>query len=212
MILESFLTSLIGGGALGVIGNMITSFVNYKMKGQEMSHDIQKMKLEKEIMLAEKEANIQVARAETEGKIAIAEVEALKESYKEAFKPSLESATLNRLLSSKWTAWAGTLISFLFAIADFMTKMARPAITYYLIGASSWVTMLVYQVLVASDQKVITASKAADLFDAIVTTMLFLTVSVVSWWFCDRQTSKFMDKHLSMKGGTNVSWPMSRTR
>ena len=61
------------GGISGLLGSVITSIVSYKTQKLKNEHDIamadielKKMDKEKEIMLAEAEANIRITEVETE--------------------------------------------------------------------------------------------------------------------------------------------------
>lgn len=193
MILD-LLTSGGLGAVTGLFGSIITGITNYKMQKMKNAHEIERINAESEAIKIEAEANIQITRAETEGKVAIAEVEALKATYQQAGEPLFEKSYMKALMANKWFAWVGAFIAFLFGFVDFLSKSCRPVLTYYLMGCSTWLTIMTYSILKASigEENVLTIDKAYDLFHLVVLTIIFLTVSCVSWWFCDRQTSKFL--------------------
>jgi len=182
------------GAITGLIGSVITGITNYKMQKIKNEHDIAMIQAESAAIRIEAEANIKVTRAETEGKVAIAEVEALKTTYQQAAKPLFERSYMRALMASKWFSWIGALIAFLFGVVDFLSKAARPVLTYYLMGCSTWLTIIAYTVLKESigTGNALSPDRAYDLFYLVVMAIIFLTVSCVSWWFCDRQTSKFL--------------------
>jgi len=182
------------GAITGLIGSVITGITNYKMQKIKNDHEIRMIQAESDAIRIEAEANIKVTRAETEGKVAIAEVEALKETYRQAAKPLFERSYMRILMASRWFSWIGALIAFLFGFVDFMSKSCRPVLTYYLMGCSTWLTIITYKIMKEStgSGNVLATDKAYDLFYLVVMAIIFLTVSCVSWWFCDRQTSKFL--------------------
>ena len=100
---------------------------------------------------------------------------------------------MNKLMKSPWTAWIGTILSFLFGVVDFLKHLARPALTHYLMGVSTWITIVAWQTMQqVSETTPLTTAEAYGLFDKIITIMVYLTVSCVSWWFADRRTAKFL--------------------
>lgn len=199
-----FLSNLLTGGAsgllggiTGIFGGVVTAFTNYKMQKLKNEHDLAMIKAETDAMVAEAEAKIEVTRAETAAEIEVAEVKALTESYKEASKSLFDSSYMKMLMKDgKWwypRIMMGTLIAFLFGIIDFIKSSCRPFLTFYLMGASTWVTLLAYKVLLNSlGGDVITPEQAYRLFNVAVNTVMYLTVTCVSWWFADRRTAKFL--------------------
>ncbi|MDO9549069.1 MAG: hypothetical protein Q7J65_08920 [Candidatus Marinimicrobia bacterium] len=189
----NILTSIIGGGLTGLIGNALTSFTNFRMQKLKNQHEEKMTELDMQTIRLEAEMQVKVTQAETEGKISLADMEALKASYGQAEKPLFDSSYMNKLMESPWTAWLGAILSFLFGVVDFLKHLARPAITYYLMGVSTWITIVAWQTLEkTSGTTPLTTAEAYGLFDKIITIMVYLTVSCVSWWFADRRTAKFL--------------------
>lgn len=193
MILD-LLTSGGLGALTGLFGSIITAITNFKMQKMKNDHDIAKIKAESEAIKIEAEAEIKVTQAETEGQVAIAEVDALKTTYEQAAKPLFEKSYMKILMGNKWFAWLGAIIAFLFGFVDFLSKSCRPVLTYYLMACSTWLTLITYDILKKSmgSENILPVDKAYELFHLVIMTIIFLTVSCVSWWFCDRQTSKFL--------------------
>jgi len=189
----NILTSIIGGGLTGLIGNALTSFTNFKMQKLKNQHEEKMSELDMQTIRLEAEMNVKVTQAETEGKIALADMEVLKTSIAESQKPLFQESYMNKLMKSPWTAWIRAILSFLFGVVDFLKHLARPALTYYLMGVSTWITIVAWQTLQkTSETTPLETAQAYDLFDKIITIMVYLTVSCVSWWFADRRTAKFL--------------------
>lgn len=187
------LASILGGGLTGLIGNVLTSFTNFKMQKLKNQHEEKMSELDMQTIRLEAEMNVKVTQAETEGKISLADMEALKTSLEDAQKPLFQASYMDKLMKSPWTAWIGAILSFLFGIVDFLKHLARPALTYYLMGVSTWITIIAYQTVEkATGASPLDLVKSLELFDKITTTMIYLTVSCVSWWFADRRIAKFL--------------------
>jgi hypothetical protein len=187
------------GVITGFIGSIVTGITNYKMLKEKNKHEIDLIAANAEAVKIEAEANIKITNAKTEGEIAVAEMAALKTSYETANIPIFDKSYMKMLMDSKWTAWIGAIIAFFFGVAETLSKLARPVLTYYLMGASTWVTVLAYELLKKVNGEVLSAADALDLFRLTTVTILYLTVTCVSWHFCDRQVSKFMAGQLQNK-------------
>ena len=182
------------GAIAGLFGSVVTGITNYKMQKLKNEHDIDMIHAESEAIKIEAEANIKITQAKTEGEVEIAEVEALKESYKSLSQDAFKESYMEKLYQNKWTAWIGALAAFLFAIVDFLKKLARPILTYYHVILTTWLAVIVYKILVQANETggVIAYKDAFDLFQLIINVLLFLTVSCVTYWFVDRRTAKFL--------------------
>jgi ABC-type multidrug transport system fused ATPase/permease subunit len=180
------------GAIAGLFGSIVTGITNYKMQKLKNDHDILMIKAETDAIKIEADANIRVTKAEVEGRVEIAEVEALKESYKSLSQDAFKESYMDKMFQSNWTAWIGALAAFLFAIVDFLKKLARPILTYYHVILTTWVAIVVYGILEKAHGEAITPDEAFKLFQMIVNVLLFLTVSCVTYWFVDRRTAKFL--------------------
>jgi len=190
----------IGLGAItGLVGPIITGFTNFKMLKAKNAHEIELLNAESKNMLAEAEADVKKTQAKVQGAIEEAETEAFRESIKEGNKALFDKSYMQILMQRKLTAWIPAVIAFLFGLTDFLRGMARPAITYYLVGASTWITYIAYDILIKTDTESISSEWSADLFEKITLSVIYLTVSCVSWWFGDRRMGKFAEKHLNKR-------------
>lgn len=186
--------SVLSGGLTGLLGSGISAWANFKTAKLKNEHDQAMAKIEQDTIKVEAEANIKITQAQTEGSIAIAETDAFKDSMSSISQNLFDKSYMDRLMSSKWTRPIGALISLLFGLVDFLTRLARPALTYYLVGASSYVTLLAYAILKEKGIPTLTTEQAYTLFNQCVTMILYLTSTIVAWWFCDRQLTKFAGK------------------
>ena len=184
------------GAVTGLVGPIITGFANYKMLKAKNTHEIALLDAESKNMLAEAEADVKKTQAKVQGAIEVAEAEAFTESIKQGNKALFDKSYMQILMQRKLTAWIPAVIAFLFGLTDFLRGLARPAITYYLIFASTWITWMAYDILTKTDQKSISPEWSANLFEKIILAVIYLTVSCVSWWFGDRRMGKFAEKHL----------------
>ena len=185
--------SIISGGLTGLVGSVVSAWTNYKTQQLKNQHEQTMAKIEQDTIKIEAEANVKVTQAQTEGNIAISETEAFKESMSAISQNLFDKSYMDRLMESKYTAWIGAVLSLMFGFVDFLTRLARPIITYYLIGVSTYLTILVYGII-KSMSVPISTEQAYTLFSQVLTMILYLTSTTISWWFCDRQISKFAAK------------------
>lgn len=189
MAVEAFLGSLSLGAISGLVGPIVSAISNYKMLKLKNEHEIAKIEAETNAMIAEVNANIQISRVETEGEIQLAELGAFVESQKQGNKDLVKKSYIDQMLE-KNSKVAGFLV-FMFAVVDFLKGLARPAITYYLIGLTTWITWKCY-VLITTADKTISITKASMLFEAVILFIVYLCGTVVGWWFGSRGSSKFL--------------------
>lgn len=194
---------IILGGVTGLIGSVTTSITNYKMTKLNNDHKEKMVSLESEAMKLEAEMQIQISRTETEGKVEIAEVDAFKTSQEVGNKEAFSDKWIDKMFSV--TGWVkyfaipfGVLIACGLAFVDFLRGFVRPASTIYLLGVTTWITYMSWQILQKNGMS-ITGQEALDLFKQVTSIVIYLTTSSLSWWFGNRVTEKFYDK-ISKKG------------
>jgi len=187
MILESIL-----GVLSGLLGPIVTSISNYLSQKLKNAHDEKMAELNMQMMKLEAEMQIKVQESKVAGEVEMAEIAALKESYKEANTTLFDRSYMEILSRNKYFSWVNHIIAFMFAIVDFLKQLARPIITYYLLAVSSYLTLLCYRFIEASGGSGLKLAAAEKIFADSVNVLLYLTVTVVVWWFADRRLSKFM--------------------
>lgn len=190
---------IILGGVTGLIGNAFTTFFKYKNAKMDYAHKEKMVDLETQAMIKEAEAQIKVTTARIEGEIELADAAAFDTAQKVGNKQLFAEKWIDMIMANrdrKWTGWffglMGTLIAAGFALVDWLNGMMRPALTMYLVGGSSYITYLAWQIMEQAGIATLTATQAMGIFQQVTSTMIYLAVSAVTWWFGDRTMSKFL--------------------
>lgn len=200
----------IGGVLTGFIGNILTSYTNYKMKRLDMEnrqferqHEVAMVEVQTRNMIAEVEANIRVTQVQAEGAVDLEETRAFTASQKTINKGMFAESYMDRIASAPYIGgWVVALICMAFACVDVLKGFIRPVVTIYLLAVTSWMTYLSYKMVGAMNQTGITfEALAVELLQAVVYSILYLTMAIVGWWFCDRRVTKFMGKFIGSKVG-----------
>ncbi len=187
MLVESIL-----GVLSGLLGPAVTAIANFKMQKLKNEYDVAMAKENRETIKLEAEMQIRVTESKIAGEVELAEIAALKESYKEASTTLFDRSYMEILSRSKWFGWVNHIIAIMFSIVDFLKQLARPIITYYLLAASTYLTILCYRFTEAMGGSGLKISVAEKVFEDSANILFYLTVTVVTWWFADRRLSKFI--------------------
>ncbi len=167
------------------------------------AHEVSMVEAETEAMIMEAKANIAITRAKVEGEIEVADAGVYLQSQKEGNKKTFSNKWIDTLLGiqGKWrflTFPAGVLIAVLFGFVDFLKGLMRPTLTAYLVGLSTWITWMAWEVMkVANEGAVFDIVTATEIFSDVTSIVVYLTVSCVTWWFGDRRMAKTI---MQMKG------------
>jgi len=196
------------GGVTGLIGNAFTTWFKYKNAKMEYTHEENMAKLEINAMIKEAEMQIQVTKSKIEGEIELADAAAYKESLKAADKQLFSEKWIDMIMEAGKSKWYGWIFKFLgmtiaagFAFLDWLRAFMRPAMTLYLLGASSYITYLAWKIVSISQGGAIDTATALGIMDLVISTVIYLTVSAVTWWFGDRTMSKFLQEQGRKKSG-----------
>lgn len=203
---------IILGGITGLIGNAFTTWFKFKNAKLEYEHKEKMVNLETQAMIQEANMQIEVTKSRIEGEIELADAAAFQTSQKVGSEKLFHEKWIDMIMASsnrKWTGWffslMGTLIAGAFAFVDWLNTFMRPALTIYLVIASSYITFLAWKIMQASGLATMTATQAIGIFNQVTSTMIYLAVSAVTWWFGDRTMSKFLQQQgaKNSKGITN---------
>lgn len=198
MLLETIL-----GVVTGLVGPIVTSITNYKMQklrnedaDKERTFQLAKINAETEAMIKEAEANIKIAETKVAGEIELADAGAYQTSQEVGNQPSLSMSFMTKMMEAEgWVRYItfpiGALVAALFGIVDFLKNLMRPALTSYLVGVSTWITILAWDIMQKHEQA-ITPEQAIEIFQQNTNIIVYLTVSCVTWWFADRRIAKFL--------------------
>ena len=175
-VLMGIVTSVVGGGATGILGVIAQRFADYKnrqldiqLEEKKFAHEVELKKVDAEIMEKEWAARTKVAEVETAGASDVADSQAFAASY------SLEP---KRYSSETMTAGQNWLM----VILDFMRGIVRPALTIYL---CLLVTLLYREAHDLMDTP-LTGDQKYDLIVKIVYTVLYVWTTCTLWYFGTR--------------------------
>lgn len=182
----AILQMLFSGGALGslfgFLGSWLTNWQKGKEQERQFAHDLDMRRLDMEARKQDAELAMKTMELKTEGELKVAEMDLVKESYKEAFTPLISADML-----AGASTWIKSFALVLLSVAEFARTIMRPALTGYLVLASTFITMWIYR----TDPSTFIGS---DMAKDTIGTITFLTVSAVTWWFADRQRMKSSGK------------------
>jgi len=190
----TIITTLLGGGLTGLIGSLVTSILTYKSKQADRAHELALIEANSNATIREVEANIKITESQVAGDIAKAEMTALQDTYKDQAITLFDKSYMGFLAGSKIGTFFAAIISFAFAMADFLSKTVRPVLTYYTLGISTYLTLLCYQLIQTKGMQSISPESAVALFDKSTNALFYLTVTAATWWFCDRKFEKQMTR------------------
>jgi len=206
MILESIL-----GLAGGLIGNIVTGIFKFKAakvaletKKLEFQHEKDMVLAETEAMIQESKAQILITQSKIEGEIELTDAQAFIQAQKEGNKSLFDNKWIDKLFSAKgkwqfFTLPLGMLIATLFGFVDFLRGLIRPALTIYLVGVTTWVTWMAWQIM-EKNGVALSAFQAVQIFQDVTGVVTFLTISCVTYWMGDRTMNKFLTEKY---GGNN---------
>lgn len=197
MDIMSSLGAIFSGGATGIIGSAVSGYFDLKKSKLLYSHERDKFK---HVEVLEQLA-MEVIKLEVEGKAKIADTEADAEKEVAATRIFDTSLKSDKSTYSVGLDFAKTKGGWLYAGAmvfvDFIRGTLRPVITYYLVVL---ITIMYFNFMKEIGVvKTTNPEMIAGYLDKIVLVFLYLTTSVVLWWFGSRQSSKITDKILNGK-------------
>jgi len=206
---------IILGGITGLIGNAFTTWFKYKNAKMEYSHKEKMVQLETSAMIQEAQMQIQVTKSRIEGEIELADAASFQTSQKVGSQKLFHENWIDMIMEAgkgKWTGWIfrilGTLIASAFAFVDWLNSAMRPTLTLYLVAGSSYITYLAWQIMQQAGMESMTATQAVGIFSQVTSTMIYLAVSSVTWWFGDRTMSKYLQQQ-GAKNNKNLTRPPS---
>lgn len=188
------MTELLTGGAgvlTGLVGTIATTILNLRAQKLRNAHELEMKKLDIQAMITEAEMNIKVTETQVAGEIEKLDAAAYVESQKYGNTPALESSVLNKLFENKWTMWIGVIIVMLLGFVEFLRTSIRPVATLYFVGLTTWLTYESVKIIELK-QQLITIQMAMQTFDTVTSVVIYLTVSMLTWWFGDRRVAKFL--------------------
>jgi len=181
-VLGSLLSTIFAGGATGLIGVAFKMFGDYKNR----QLDLQLAKQQGELELAKRDKDAAIMREEWAGRTAVAKTEGDAQASvakDQAFAESYKSES-TRYADSAWLAllpaWARVVAAFLMFLLDFVRGGVRPALVIYLCVLT---TLIFYEARALLDEQPLTPEIGARLVLLIISTLLYLFTTCVTWYF-----------------------------
>ena len=168
------ISSIFGGGVTGLLGAVVTKITEYKTAKLKADHEIEMRKADAAIMAQEWAARTQMAQVEASAKVDAADAQSFADSYR--LEPQMYSDPKKATSAQEW----------LFVFLDFMRGIVRPALTIYLCALTTAIYLQAHALLGTGMDK----TQAVVLVSHIIDTVLYLTVTVVCWWFGVRTKTK----------------------
>lgn len=206
------LETLLSGGITGLIGTIWSSYNTRKTielelsdRDKQRSHEEAMVKAESDAMIAESKAQVRIEGARIAGEIELAETRAFEASQAAGQTRVFDRSYMDRLFEYQGrlrciAVPAAVMVAILFGVVDFIKEMARPGITGYLLGLSTWITIKAWALLGRIQGQGITAEMAGAIVSDAINVVLYLTVTAATWWFGDRMAAKGMAKNLKLRG------------
>lgn len=185
------MTSAIAGIFSGVLGNILTSVFNLWTSKERNKHEREMARIRIDELKAESEANIQELEVEGDIKKELANIESFNLSQRYGNRSLISSEMIEVLLGSKWlfVQILGGILVFFMGLIDMLRAAIRPVITIVLMYITSYITYNHLQILNANTE-IMDAAMLAMVFDNVI----YLTFTVVGWWFGDRTIGKYIHR------------------
>lgn len=181
-LIGTALSSILAGGATGLLGMIFQRGFDAWNAASKAKNDLAMLQEQNKQALAMKEADAKIMSLEWAGRLKVAEqegktaenVESIKGFNSTLFKePDRYSNVSSLTPGQNW--WL--------VILDFVRGSIRPLITAYLCGLTSYIYWDVHSKLSLEDLDNI---QALQIWLQVVNTILYLTTTVILWWFGTR--------------------------
>ncbi len=175
MAFTEILSSIVTGGATGLLGAVISRVGDYKNK--QLDIELQKLKFENEIELKHADARIIKLEWDSREKIAVTEADAKTfESDSKSFQIALSNEPKQYANPSKFTKAQNGLMAYL----DFIRGLIRPCLTVYFCGI---MTVLALQTAALIKLVPIPVEAAIIMHSKNIETISFLATTCILFWF-----------------------------
>lgn len=196
-LLGGLLSSVMSGGATGLLGILIQRFFDAKSKSQ----DIEVIALNHKNALDLKEMEIKTVAREWEGREAVAQreaegVAAQAQADEHAREVEADSANYGRSIDNDKATYSAPdaqkknkWLAMMMGSVDFIRGITRPALTMYLVVLTH--IMFNWARQIAAEKGVtLTAVEVKEIIMTIITTLLYLATVAVVWWFGTRPPAR----------------------
>lgn len=180
-LLGTIFGSIFSGGATGLLGVVIQRWADYKNR----QLDLQLEKERRETEIAKRRADAEIMAQEWAGRTRVAQEEGA--TAKDVAESQAFASTLwkepERYSSGKMTNGQQWVL----VILDAIRGSVRPLLTIYLCALTTYVWVQVREIVAGEDLQ---ADAALAVWKLVVGNILYLTTTVVLWWFGTRNRQK----------------------
>lgn len=184
------LLAVFSGGATGLLGLLLKGYFELKNRQEDykvaqLNADLSKQLAEIESKRLEARLNADAAHDASVQETRFFEVdgENLRESFKHDTSTLIDPSKLT--LSGKWGRFVAGLVTLLLGLVDVLRGALRPVMTGYLCGVVTY--MLWWVIQYTGDHKsLITSENLQAVVMQVVTTILYVWSTAVTWWFGTR--------------------------
>jgi hypothetical protein len=185
------------GGLTGLLGSIVTGFLNYKTLKVKNEHEEKMVALETAAMKEEAKMQIAIKKAEIEGEVELADAQAYIEGQKAGNQKAFSDQWIDKLFSIEGklrfvSTPAALLLAMAFGFVDFLRGLMRPGLTLYLTGMTTVITWMAWDIMQKHGLDTMTVQQAIDIYHQVITIVIYLTVTCICWWFADRRMAKFL--------------------
>lgn len=177
-LLGGGITSILSGGATGLIGVVAQRYFDHK----KAQLDLESQKLKQDHEVAMREADSKIVDREWAGRAQVASTEA--EAAKDVAASQAFGQTLlrepERYSNAAALTWGQQWI---LVLLDAVRGSVRPFLTVYLCALTTYIWYQVRQLLSIEDLE---PGDVLEVWKLVVSTILYLTTTVVLWWFGTR--------------------------
>lgn len=180
--------AIFSGGATGIIGVIAQRYADYKNKQQDMALEAQRQanaialkEVDAKIMAQEAAARLQVVSLEGENAARVATISADAAEAQADATAFAKSFEMEPKLYNSGNLTNGQ--NWLMVLLDAFRGSVRPALTIYLCVLTTMIYIQAKDILGKEDLDV---KQAMDLHDYIVHSIIYLTTTIVLWWFGTR--------------------------
>jgi len=169
----STLLSIVSGGATGLLGSVLSRLFDLLTVREKNKFEIKRLEAEREYLKMEIDRDVVVAKTEATARMEVA--------ASEAFAKSFEA---DRAAYIPKGVKLGKVSTFMLVVVDCVRGSIRPLMTVYLCALTTCIYFQLVKELNIIDQ--MTAIQIIKIVDKIVNTLLYLTITAVTWWYGSR--------------------------
>lgn len=177
-ILGGALSAVFGGGATGLLGVILQRYFDYL----KVKNDLEVLKVKQAHEASMRDKDTAIMEKEWQGRLQVAQQEgksAENVALTNAFQTSLLREPERYSNPNTLTVWQ----QWVMVVLDFMRGVVRPLLTLYLCVLTSYIWWQVRQLLSIED---LSQDQVLAVWTEVVETILYLTTTVVLWWFGTR--------------------------